>query len=94
MTEEGDADNGWTYTFDLNKIKEDYGFVHLHCIKVGGWSELTVDAMTLVQGSLPTGVEKVSVKEVLAGQRFNVAGQKVGNNAKGLYIMNGKKYIK
>ena len=94
MTEEGDADNGWTYTFDLNKIKEDYGFVHLHCIKVGNWSELTVDAMTLVQGSLPTGVEKVSVKEVLAGQRFNVAGQKVGNNAKGLYIMNGKKYIK
>lgn len=95
MTEEGNADNGWTYTFNLDKIKEDYGFVHLHCIKVGGWSKLTVDAMTLVKKvGTDTGIEKVSVKEVLAGQKFNLAGQKVGKNAKGLYIMNGKKYIK
>lgn len=94
MTEEGDADKGWTYTFNLDKMNEDYGFVHLHCIKVANWGTLTADAMTLVKTGTSTGVEKVSVKEVLAGQRFNVAGQKVGNNAKGLYIMNGKKYIK
>ncbi|MGM9697811.1 MAG: hypothetical protein ACI3Y0_04120 [Prevotella sp.] len=94
MTEEGDADNGWTYTFDLNKIKEDYGFVHLHCIKVGGWSELTVDAMTLVKGGSSTGVNKVSVEKAFEGQCFNLAGQKVGKNAKGLVIMNGKIYVK
>ena len=42
----------------------------------------------------PTGVKEVSLKEVIKAQQYNLAGQKVGDNAKGLVIKNGKKYIK
>ena len=84
-----------TYIVNLKKIIEDFGYAHLNGIKFGwGVANAICESLVVGKGSLPTGVEKVSVKEVLAGQRFNVAGQKVGNNAKGLYIMNGKKYIK
>ena len=41
-----------------------------------------------------TGIKEVSLKEVLNAQQYNLAGQKVNNNAKGLVIMNGKKYVK
>ena len=40
------------------------------------------------------GIKEVSLKEVIKAQQFNLAGQKVGDNAKGLVIKNGKKYIK
>lgn len=83
-----------TYIVNLKKIVEDFGYAHLNGIKFP-WGEGVKICETLVVGKgTPTGVKEVSLKEVLAGQRFNVAGQKVGNNAKGLYIMNGKKYIK
>lgn len=94
----GDADNGWTYTYNLKKIKEDYGHVHLHCIKSagGGWpaKQLTVSSMKLYKGSVPTAINNVAVESAADAQLYNAAGQKVGKNAKGLYIMNGKKYIK
>ena len=41
-----------------------------------------------------TGIKEVSLKEVIKAQQFNLAGQKVGDNAKGLVIKNGKKYVK
>ena len=88
---EGEA----TYIVNLKKIVEDFGYAHLNGIKFpwnGGGN--ICETLVVGKGSLPTGVKEIPLKEVLAGQRFNVAGQKVGNNAKGLYIMNGKKYIK
>lgn len=42
----------------------------------------------------PTAINKVSVESNLDAQQYNLAGQKVNNNAKGLVIMNGKKYVK
>lgn len=42
----------------------------------------------------PTAINNVAAETAADGQRYNLAGQKVGKNAKGLYIMNGKKYIK
>lgn len=42
----------------------------------------------------PTAINNVAAETAADGQRYNLAGQKVGKNAKGLYIMNGKKYMK
>lgn len=39
-----------------------------------------------------TGISSVAVNEI-SGAAYNVAGQKVAANAKGLVIMNGKKFI-
>ena len=44
--------------------------------------------------STATAINNVAAETAADGQKFNLAGQKVGKNAKGLYIMNGKKYIK
>ncbi len=94
MTELGDAANGWTYTFDVKKMVADYGFAHLHCIKVGAWSELTVSAMKLYKGEIPSGISSATAVTTGETQLYNAAGQKVGKNYKGLVIQkNGKKWI-
>lgn len=82
------------YTVNLAKIVEDFGFAHLNGIKFP-WNGGGNICETLVVGKgSATGVEEVSLKEVIEGQRYNLAGQKVSKGSKGIYIMNGKKYIK
>ena len=41
-----------------------------------------------------TGIEKVEAVKQNAGEFYNIAGQRVANPTKGLYIVNGKKVIK
>lgn len=83
------------YTVNLAKMVADFGHAHLNGIKFpwNGASDNLCESLVVGKGT-STGVKEVSLKEVLEGQKFNLAGQKVGKNAKGMYIMNGKKYIK
>lgn len=82
------------YTINLAKMVADYGYAHLNGIKFP-WNGGGNICETLVVGKgTPTGVKEVSLMEVIKAQQYNLAGQKVGNNAKGLVIKNGKKYIK
>ena len=89
------SDDQTTYIVNLKKIVEDFGYAHLNGIKFpwNGASDNLCESLVVGKGT-STGVKEVSLKEVLDGQKFNLAGQKVGKNAKGLYIMNGKKYMK
>lgn len=41
-----------------------------------------------------TGIEKVEAAQQTVGEYYNLAGQRVANPTKGLYIVNGKKVIK
>lgn len=91
MTESGDAENGWIYTFNIKKIVEDYGFAYLHCIKVGNWSQLIADSMVLTKGG-GTGIT-TTLKDAVEGKTVNLSGQTVGKNYKGIVIKNGKKFI-
>lgn len=83
------------YTVNLAKMVADFGYAHLNGIKFpwNGAIDNLCESLVVGKGT-STGVKEVSLKEVLDGQKFNLAGQKVGKNAKGMYIMNGKKYIK
>lgn len=90
-------ENPTEFVFNLKKIKEDFGYVHLNGIKSSGlgWGEpIKIVSIKLGKGAIPTAINNVAVETAADGQKFNLAGQKVGKNAKGLYIMNGKKYIK
>lgn len=40
-----------------------------------------------------TGISSLEADKTVEGQRFNLAGQRVSNNYKGVVIMNGKKFI-
>ena len=88
------SEDQMVYTVNLKKIVEDFGYAHLNGIKFP-WNAGGNICETLVVGKgTPTGVKEVFLKEVLNAQQYNLAGQKVNNNAKGLVIMNGKKYVK
>lgn len=41
-----------------------------------------------------TGINEVSSKQNVSGEYYNLAGQRIANPGKGLYIVNGKKVIK
>ena len=85
---------GKTYTIDLTKIVDDYGFARLHCIKKQGWGAgVVVTDMLLYKASLdPVGIKEVKAAEQTEGI-FNMAGQRVAKAQKGLYIINGKKVM-
>ena len=40
-----------------------------------------------------TGIDSIENSQSLNGQYFNVAGQRVAQPTKGLYIVNGKKFV-
>ena len=40
-----------------------------------------------------TGIESVQTQQLQNGAIYNLAGQKVGNDYKGIVIKNGKKYL-
>lgn len=88
------SDDQTLYTINLKKIIEDFGYAHLNGVKFP-WNDGGNICESIVVGKgTPTGVKEVSLMEVIKAQQYNLAGQKVGNNAKGLVIKNGKKYIK
>ena len=48
----------------------------------------------ILQGdATPTGISNVTVKTTLEGNTYNAAGQRVADNAKGLVVRGGKKYL-
>lgn len=54
---------------------------------------MNVTAMYLAVDEPTTGINKIPVKVVNNGVRYNLAGQKVDKSYKGLVIENGKKFI-
>lgn len=56
----------------------------------------TSNGNTLLQGSGDTGIAGVEVKEEVDANApvYNIAGQRVSKDAKGLVIVNGKKYLR
>lgn len=54
---------------------------------------MKVTAMYLAVDEPTTGINKIPVKVVNKGVRYNLAGQKVDNSYKGIVIENGKKFI-
>ena len=52
------------------------------------------DFIESFQGTDPTGIVEVkSQKEEGIGDIYNLAGQRVNKNAKGILIQNGKKFV-
>jgi hypothetical protein len=54
---------------------------------------MNVTAMYLAVDEPTTGINKIPVKVVNNGVRYNLAGQKVDKSYKGIVIENGKKFI-
>ena len=94
------GDAGWTgfekdatsveYTFDATRSAHVAQIV----IKLGAAESLKLSKVYFVK--IATGINEVSgpMAQVSGSACYNVAGQKVSENAKGLVIMNGKKVIK
>lgn len=59
---------------------------------LNGDGNITVTKVTLVQDGA-TGIQNVKVQKVQSNAIFNLAGQRVDANYKGVVIMNGKKMI-
>ena len=54
------------FTYDLAKIREDYGYVHLHAIKGAAWQKITVTSMKLIPAkSVSTSINTVAAKKVV-----------------------------
>lgn len=52
-----------------------------------------VDTQVYTLNSVPTGITSISANNAKNGVRYNLAGQRVGNDFKGLVIENGQKKI-
>lgn len=52
-----------------------------------------VDTQVYTLNSVPTGITSISTSTAKNGVRYNIAGQRVGNDFKGLVIENGQKKI-
>ena len=70
-------------------------FVHLHCFKNawGGEFPVNVSGAYLWKPLDPAGIKTVKAN-VEDGAYYNLAGQKVANPEKGVFIHNGKKIVK
>ena len=70
-------------------------FVHLHCFKNawGGTFPTSVSDIYVWKANDPTGIKTVKAT-VEDGAYYNLAGQKVANPEKGVFIHNGKKIVK
>ena len=70
-------------------------YVHFHCIKNGWFGDNTVNvsAIYVWKSNDPTGIKNVKAN-VEDGAYYNLAGQKVANPEKGVFIHNGKKIVK
>lgn len=80
------------YAYEDNKDPNPADFVRNCKLTLKGSSETMVVNIKFVVGN-PTGVNDVAIDNILNGQTYNLAGQKVNANTKGLVIRNGKKII-
>ena len=69
-------------------------FVHLHCLKNawGGEFPVNVSGVYLWKSGGSAGIKNLKA-DAQNGAYYNLAGQKVANPQKGLFIQNGKKVI-
>ena len=68
-------------------------FVHLHCLKNAWGGEFPVNVSGIyVWKAGSTGINNVKAQKN-DGTYYNLAGQKVANPQKGVYIRDGKKVI-
>ena len=68
-----------------------YGGKQVNFVVDVDYSEAAYDAQ--YDPSTSTGINNIKVAENANDAIFNLAGQKVANNYKGLVIMNGKKVV-
>ena len=69
-----------------------YDFVHLNCIKVANGSKATVTKLQVGKQGVTTGVGELRTTPSAVGC-YNLAGQHVSEDHKGLYIKNGRKVM-
>ena len=69
-------------------------YVHLHCLKNAWAGEVhtTVSGLFVWKSNDPTGIKNVKAN-VEDGAYYNLAGQKVADPKKGVFIHNGKKIV-
>jgi len=92
-TIEENADGSKTYTVDLKRIREEYGFVHLHAIKGANWVNCTVTSMKVGYKieNLPEAIESINSEKGAIAGIYNLNGVKVTSLRKGLNIIVDKK---
>ena len=76
--------DGYAYNVDGN------GFVLFQC---GAFQGTTIVKKVVVKDKNGTGIKNVKAEKALNNVRYNLAGQKVDANYKGIVIQNGKKFI-
>jgi hypothetical protein len=55
--------------------------------------EVATGGKILTVNGNPAGINNVEMNKSYNGAIYNLAGQKVGNDYKGIVIMNGKKFM-
>ena len=92
----GKAGDSWTYDYTVAKIKEvagtEPGQYHGIGITINIYNECSV-AKVVLEKAGDTGVQEIPVQVISNGIIYNLAGQKVDENYKGIVIKNGKKYF-
>ena len=81
--------DGLFYKVTSGKIATTKAYLHLDDDPAGAHA---LDIIFEENGNV-TGIAEVSSKKQFNGEYYNLAGQKVQNPTKGLYIVNGKKVI-
>ena len=87
------GDNSWdTYkSVTANISKEITEGEHILRITING-ANCNIDKITL-KCTQPSGIGVVATDEIIAKPTYNLSGQKVGSNYKGIIIRNGRKVI-
>ena len=58
------------------------------------YRQLTQEEIQAIVNALPTGIQSVKMNNNSNGVRYNIAGQQVTADYKGLVIENGRKVLK
>ena len=92
--------NVWSDNCNINLLAglESYKSYRFYCylsyLKDKVWHNSNVELqIDIVTGSLPDGINDVQVKAVKMVPRYNLSGQRVGKDQKGIVIEDGKKIL-
>ncbi len=98
MLQVGDGTTETTNPYVLSKKNDVVGFYHwsgtVDNLNGKVYIEGTTNAREFIGFSATTGIETVNVERGTMNGAFNLAGQRVAQPTKGLYIVNGKKVVK
>ena len=90
------AGDNFTFEYTVAKIKEVAGTTpgewHDVGITINIYNDCKVAKVTLVKGGA-TAIQTAKTVNTVNGVRYNLAGQKVDENYKGIVILNGKKFM-